>query len=76
MCRHFRRSYLRYTIFALVSEEQIQKWADEAEAGYEAEELERRGRTVSVADAATPVEELIPLRPQCGPLAVQLWEVR
>ncbi|WP_034716646.1 ribbon-helix-helix protein, CopG family [Intrasporangium chromatireducens] len=27
-----------------VTVEQIQKWADEAEAGYDAEELKRRGR--------------------------------
>jgi predicted transcriptional regulator len=26
------------------AEEQIQKWADEAEAGYDVEELKRRGR--------------------------------
>ena len=28
----------------MVSEEQIQKWADQAEAGYDVEELKRRGR--------------------------------
>lgn len=28
----------------MVSEEQIQHWADEAEAGYDVEEMERRGR--------------------------------
>jgi len=28
----------------VVSEEQIQRWADEAEAGYDVEELKRRGR--------------------------------
>jgi predicted transcriptional regulator len=28
----------------VVSEKQIQKWADEAEAGYDVDELERRGR--------------------------------
>ena len=28
----------------MASEEQIQKWADEAEAGYDVEELKRRGR--------------------------------
>ncbi len=28
----------------MVSEEQIQQWADEAEAGYDVEELKRRGR--------------------------------
>lgn len=28
----------------MVSEEQIKKWADEAEAGYDVEELKRRGR--------------------------------
>ena len=32
----------------VVSEEQIQKWADEAEAGYDVEELKRRGRGVPV----------------------------
>ena len=28
----------------MVSDEQIQKWADQAEAGYHVEELNRRGR--------------------------------
>jgi Ribbon-helix-helix protein, copG family len=28
----------------VVTEEQIKKWADEAEAGYDVEELKRRGR--------------------------------
>ncbi len=28
----------------MVSEEQIRQWADEAEAGYDIEELKRRGR--------------------------------
>lgn len=28
----------------MVSAEQIQQWADEAEAGYDVEELKRRGR--------------------------------
>jgi predicted transcriptional regulator len=28
----------------VVTEEQIQKWADEAEAGYDVDELKRRGR--------------------------------
>ena len=28
----------------MASEEQIQKWADEAEVGYDVEELTRRGR--------------------------------
>lgn len=28
----------------MVSEAQIQEWADEAEAGYDVEELKRRGR--------------------------------
>lgn len=28
----------------MVSEEQIQQWADEAEDGYDVEELKRRGR--------------------------------
>jgi hypothetical protein len=30
--------------FVVVSEEQIQQWADEAEAGYDVEEMKRRGR--------------------------------
>jgi Ribbon-helix-helix protein, copG family len=30
--------------FRMVSEEQIQAWADEAEAGYDVDELKRRGR--------------------------------
>jgi hypothetical protein len=28
----------------MVSEEQLQNWADEAEAGYDVDELKRRGR--------------------------------
>lgn len=28
----------------MVTDEQVQKWADEAEAGYDVEELKRRGR--------------------------------
>lgn len=28
----------------MVNEEQIEQWADEAEAGYDVEELKRRGR--------------------------------
>ncbi len=28
----------------MVSEQQIRKWADEAEAGYDVDELKRRGR--------------------------------
>ncbi|WMY77535.1 CopG family transcriptional regulator [Citricoccus sp. I39-566] len=28
----------------MVSDEQIKKWADEAEAGYDVEDLKRRGR--------------------------------
>ncbi|MGL5910089.1 MAG: antitoxin, partial [Phycicoccus sp.] len=28
----------------MVSDEQIQQWADEAERGYDVEELKRRGR--------------------------------
>ncbi|MCY1655650.1 ribbon-helix-helix protein, CopG family [Dietzia sp. SL131] len=28
----------------MVTDEQIQEWADEAEAGYDVEELKRRGR--------------------------------
>lgn len=38
-----RRSFSSYDN-CVVSEEQIQKWADEAEAGYEVDELKRRGR--------------------------------
>lgn len=36
----------RFSLYDLimVSDEQIQKWADEAEAGYDVEELKRRGR--------------------------------
>ena len=36
----------RFALYAIcmVSEEQIQQWADEAEAGYDVEELKRRGR--------------------------------
>ena len=30
--------------FGVVGDEQIQKWADEAEAGYDVAELKRRGR--------------------------------
>ena len=30
--------------FLVVSDEQIQKWADEAEGGYDVSELKRRGR--------------------------------
>jgi hypothetical protein len=29
----------------VVTEQQIQKWANEAEAGYDVEELQRRGRS-------------------------------
>lgn len=38
-----RGTFSSYDIY-VVSEEQIQKWADEAEAGYDVEELKRRGR--------------------------------
>jgi hypothetical protein len=34
----------RNTILFMVSEEQIQQWADEAETGYDVEEMKRRGR--------------------------------
>lgn len=36
----------RFSLYdkSVVTEEQIQKWADEAEAGYDVEELKRRGR--------------------------------
>ena len=37
------RTFSLYDL-SMVSDEQIQKWADEAEAGYDVEELKRRGR--------------------------------
>lgn len=40
----FRRPVFRHTISSMVSDEQIQQWADEAEAGYDVEEMKRRGR--------------------------------
>ena len=40
----FRRTSFRHTILIMVSEEQIEQWADEAEAGYDVEEMQRRGR--------------------------------
>lgn len=38
--------WLRFSLYDLcvVSKEQIQKWADEAESGYDVSELKRRGR--------------------------------
>lgn len=36
-------SFSSYDFF-MVSEEQIQQWADEAEAGYDVEEMKSRGR--------------------------------
>jgi len=41
---YFHRPVFRHTILSMVSDEQIQQWADEAEAGYDVEELKRRGR--------------------------------
>jgi hypothetical protein len=41
---YYHRPVFRHTIFSMVSDEQIQQWADEAEAGYDVEELKRRGR--------------------------------
>jgi predicted transcriptional regulator len=38
------RSVFRHTILSMVSEDQIQQWVDEAEAGYDVEEMKRRGR--------------------------------
>ena len=38
------RDVFRYTICPVVGDEQIQKWADDAEAGYDVDELKRRGR--------------------------------
>lgn len=40
----FLANHFRYTLWFMVSEKQIQKWADEAEAGYDVAELKRRGR--------------------------------
>ena len=40
----FPRSTFRNTILFMVSEEQIQQWADEAEAGYDVDEMKHRGR--------------------------------
>lgn len=37
------RGFSSYDIY-VVTEEQIKKWAEEAEAGYDVEELKRRGR--------------------------------
>ena len=44
MTGSFRQTVFRHTILGMVSEEQIQQWADEAEAGYDAAEMKRRGR--------------------------------
>jgi predicted transcriptional regulator len=38
------RAVFRYTISGVVSDEQIQDWADEAEAGHDVNALKRRGR--------------------------------
>ncbi len=40
----FPRLGFRHTILFMVSEEQISQWAEEAEAGYDVEEMKRRGR--------------------------------
>lgn len=42
----FGVSRIRFSSYdiCMVSEEQIQRWADEAEAGYDVQELKRRGR--------------------------------
>lgn len=44
--RKFPLSHSLFSLYDLfmVTDEQIQKWADEAEAGYDVEELKRRGR--------------------------------
>jgi hypothetical protein len=42
--KYFNRPVFRHTILSMVSDEQIQQWAEEAEAGYDVEELKRRGR--------------------------------
>ncbi len=39
-----RSTQFRYTILVVVGDEQIQKWADEAEVGYDVDALKRRGR--------------------------------
>lgn len=43
-CECFRPTHFRHTILGMVSEEQIRQWVDEAEAGYDLEEMKRRGR--------------------------------
>ena len=40
----FRIGAFRHTILFMVSEEQVRQWADEAETGYDVEEMKRRGR--------------------------------
>lgn len=44
LAAYFRWSNFRHTILFMVTEEQIHDWADEAEAGYDVEEMQRRGR--------------------------------
>lgn len=39
-----RQPEFRYAISSMASDEQIQKWADEAGAGYDVDALKRRGR--------------------------------
>lgn len=39
-----RSRSFRHTISFVVSDEQIQRWADEAEGGYDVDALKRRGR--------------------------------
>jgi hypothetical protein len=40
----FTNAHFRHTLVVVVSDEQIEQWADEAEAGYDVAELKRRGR--------------------------------
>ncbi len=42
--RHLAPTRFSLYDFCMVTEDQIQKWADEAEAGYDVEDLKRRGR--------------------------------
>ena len=40
----FPPTEFRYTICVVVNDEQIKKWADDAETGYDVDTLQRRGR--------------------------------
>lgn len=54
----------------MVSEEQIQQWVTEAEAGYDVEELKRRGRG-RPGRGADPMQ-VVAVREAPGPVAVVL----